>query len=80
MPWQVMGPIFARSQSTRKILGELAPAVHTSKRTAGSLVLPYFVRFIAEKGIDPVEFAAENFGDSSVGESIAKEIEKGRKK
>jgi replication factor C large subunit len=80
MPWQVMGPIFARSQSTRKILAELAPAVHTSKRTAGSLVLPYFVRFIAEKGIDPVEFAAEIFGDSSVGESIAKEIEKGRKK
>ena len=81
MPWQVMGPIFARSQSTRKILAELAPAVHTSKSTAGSLVLPYFVRFIAEEGIDPIEFAADNFGDSSVGESIAKEIEKaGRKK
>jgi replication factor C large subunit len=76
MPWPVMGPIFARSQSTRKILAELAPAVHTSRSTAGSFVLPYFIRFIAKEGIDPVEFAANNFGDGSVGESIAKEIEK----
>jgi replication factor C large subunit len=80
MPWPVMGPIFARSQSTRKILVELAPAVHTSRSTAGSLVLPYLIRFIAEEGIDPAEFAADNFGDSSVGESIAKEIEKAGKK
>jgi replication factor C large subunit len=80
MPWPVMGPIFARSQSTRKILAELAPAVHTSRSTAGSLVLPYLIRFIAEEGIDPAEFAADNFGDSSVGESIAKEIEKAGKK
>ncbi len=79
MPWPVMGPIFARSQSTRKILAELAPAVHTSKSTAGSFVLPYFIRFIAQERIDPVEFAADNFGDSSVGESIAKEIEKAHK-
>ncbi len=80
MPWPVMGPIFARSQSTRKILAELAPAVHTSKSTAGMFVMPYFVRFIAEERIDPKEFAADNFGDSSVGESIAKEIEKVHKK
>jgi replication factor C large subunit len=80
LPWPAMGPIFARSQSTRKILSELAPAVYTSKSAAGSTVLPYFIRFLAEEKIDPVEFAADNFGDESVGESIAKEMQKvGRK-
>jgi replication factor C large subunit len=80
MPWPAMGPIFARSQSTRKILSELAPAVHTSKSAAGSTVLPYLIRFLAVEKIDPVEFAADNFGDESVGESIAKEIQKVGKK
>ncbi len=80
MPWPVMGPIFARSQSTRKILGELAPALHTSKSSAGSFALPYFIRLLIEEKVDPVEFALDNFGDESVGESIAKEIEKVKKK
>ena len=30
--------------------------------------------------VDPVEFAVDNFRDESVGESIAKEIEKARRK
>jgi replication factor C large subunit len=80
MPWPVMGPIFARSQSTRKILGELAPALHTSKSSAGSFALPYFIRFLIKEEIDPVEFAVDNFGDESVGESITKEIEKAKKR
>jgi replication factor C large subunit len=80
MPWPVMGPIFARSQSTRKILGELAPAIHTSRSSAGSFALPYLVRLIIEEKIDPVEFAVNNFRDESVGESIAKEIEKAKRK
>jgi len=80
MPWPVMGPIFARSQSTRKILAELAPALHTSKSTAGSSALPCFIRLMIEEKIDPIEFAVDNFGDESVGESIAKEIEKVKKK
>lgn len=80
MPWPIMGPIFARSQSTRKILGELAPALHTSKSSAGSFALPYFIRLLIEEKVDPVEFALDNFGDESVGESIAKEIEKVKKK
>lgn len=80
MPWPVMGPIFARSQSTRKILSELAPAIHTSKSSAGSTALPYFVRFMIDDKIDPIEFAVDNFGDESVGESISKEMQKvGRK-
>jgi replication factor C large subunit len=80
MPWSVMGPIFARSQSTRKILGELAPALHTSRSSAGLFALPYFIRLMSEEKVDPVEFATDNFGDGSVGESIAKEIEKAKKK
>jgi replication factor C large subunit len=79
MPWPVMGPIFAKSQSTRKILAELAPAVHMSKSACGSLVLPYFIRIMIDRKIDPVEFAVYNFHDESVGESLAKVMEKARK-
>jgi replication factor C large subunit len=80
MPWPLMGPIFARSQSTRKILGKLAPALHTSRSSAGSFAYPYFIRLLIEEKVDPIEFAADNFGDESVGESIAKEIEKAKKR
>ncbi|MGI0036959.1 MAG: AAA family ATPase [Nitrososphaera sp.] len=80
LPWPAMGPIFARSQSTRKILSELAPAVYTSKSAAGSTVLPYLIRFLIDEKIDPLEFAIDNFGDESVGESIAKEMQKVGKK
>jgi replication factor C large subunit len=80
MPWPVMGPIFARSQSTRKILNELALALHISRSSAGLFVLPYFIRIMIDEKIDPVEFAADNFRDESVGESIAKEIEKVKKR
>ncbi len=80
MPWPVMGPIFARSQSTRNILRELAPALHTSRSSAGSFALPYLIRLMIDEKVDPVEFAVDNFGDESVGESIAKEIEKAKRK
>jgi len=75
-----MGPIFARSQSTRKILGELAPTLHTSRSSAGSFVLPYLIRLMIDEKVDPVELAVDNFHDESVGESIAKEIEKAKRK
>jgi replication factor C large subunit len=80
MPWPVMGPIFARSQSTRKILDELAPALHISRSSAGLFVLPYLIRAMIDEKIDPVEFALDNFQDESLGESIAKEIEKAKRK
>jgi len=80
MPWPVMGPIFARSQDARKILGELAPTLHTSRSTAGSFVLPYFIRLLIDEKVNPLEFAMYNFNDESVGQSIAKEIEKVRRK
>ncbi len=80
MPWPVMGPIFARSQSTKKILDELALTFHISRSSTGLFVLPFFIRAIIDEKIDPVEFAIENFQDESVGESIAKEIEKAKRK
>lgn len=82
MPWPVMGPIFARSQTVRKLASFIGPAVHVSKRTCSWLVLPYLVRELINEKVDPVEFALENFDDESVGESLAKEIEraKGAKK
>src|SRR5919108_3377503 len=76
MPWPVMGPIFARSQSTRKILNELALALHISRSSAGLFYLSYFIRIMIDEKIDPMDFVADNFLDESVGESIAKEIEK----
>ena len=80
MPWPVMGPIFARSQSTKKILDELALTFHISRSSTGLFVLPFFIRAIIDEKIDPVEFAIDNFQDESVGESIAKEIEKAKRK
>jgi len=80
MPWHIMGPIFARAQSTRKILGELAPALHASSSYAGSFVLPYFIMLLIDEKVDPLKFAVENFRNESVGESIAKEIEKVKRK
>ncbi len=80
MPWPTMGPIFARSQSTRKILDELAPTLHMSRSSAGLFVLPYFIKAMIDEKIDPVEFAIDNFQDESIGEAIAKEIEKVKRK
>ena len=80
MPWSVMGPIFARSQDARKIFGELALTLHTSRSTAGSFVLPYLIRLLIAEKVNPLEFAMYNFQDESVGLSIAKEIEKVRRK
>ncbi len=79
MPWPLMGPIFARSQSIRKIISELAPAMHISRSTCGSFVLPYFIRIMIDNKINPTQFAIDNFRDESIGESIAKVMEKAKK-
>ena len=80
MPWHVMGPIFARSQSTKKILDELALTLHISRSSAGLFVLSYFIRAMIDEKIDPVEFAIDNFQDESVSEALAKEIDKAKRK
>jgi replication factor C large subunit len=80
MPWTVMGPIFARSQSTKKILDVLAVTLHVSRSSAGLFVLSYFIRAMIDEKIDPLEFALDNFHDESIAEPIAKEIEKVKRK
>ena len=82
MPWPVMGPMFARSQTVRKLASFIGPATHVSKRTCSWLVLPYLVREMINEKVDPVEFALTNFDDESISESLAKEMErvKGGKK
>lgn len=78
MPWPVMGPIFARSQTVRKLSSAMAPATHVSARTFSTFVLPYLVRAVMNERVDPREFAIRNFNDESLGESLAKEIERAR--
>lgn len=78
MPWPVMGPIFARSQTVRKLSSFIGPAMHVSKRTCRWLVLPYLVREIINAKVNPVEFALTNFNDKSMGESLIKEIERAK--
>ncbi len=80
MPWPVMGPVFARSQTVRKIASVVAPAMNVSRSTAATYVLPYLARALVDEKVDPVEFAVTNFGDESIGESLAKEMEKAKSK
>ena len=80
MPWPMMGPAFARGQTTRKISSTVAPFMHVSRRTFGAFMLPYMVRAMIDEKVDPAEFAVHNFNDESLGESIAKEIERAKKK
>ncbi len=78
MPWPVMGPIFARSQTIRKIASAVGPAMNVSRSTASSVVLPYLVRAIINENVDVSEFAMTNFGDESIGESLGKEVERAK--
>lgn len=78
MPWPVMGPIFARSQTIRKIASAVAQATNVSRRTASSTVLPYLVRAIIDEKVDVSEFAIASFGDESIGESLEKEVERAK--
>ena len=78
MPWPLMGPMFARGQTSRKLLGTIAPHYFMSKSEFGSITLPYLLQALesAGKDIDLQEFALYNFGDESVGDSLAKAMEK----
>lgn len=78
MPWPVMGPIFARSQTVRKLASFIGPATHVSKRTCSWLVLPHLIREMINEKVDPSEFALTNFNDKSVGDSLAKEMERAK--
>ncbi len=79
MPWPVMGPVFARSQTIRKLTSFVAPVMHVSRKTCAGFVLPYLVRVIKDEKVDPEEFAVLNFDDQTLAESLTKEMEKARK-
>jgi hypothetical protein len=53
--------------------------MHVSRGTCSTFVLPYLVRAMVDKKVDPAEFALYNFNDESIGESLSKEMEKVRK-
>ena len=55
MTWPIMGPLLARGQSLKKLLLELAHVTHTSKSVFGSMYMPYILRFMIDKKIDPEE-------------------------
>jgi replication factor C large subunit len=80
MPWQTMGPLFAKGQSVRRMLGVLAPICNSSKSTCGSITLPYLLHILAQEGdIDLEEFCLNSFGDETYAESLSKLLEKSKK-
>jgi replication factor C large subunit len=78
LPWPLMGPLYARGQTTRKLAAALAPATITSRRTCSAAMLPYLLQILArhEPKVDIERFALENFGDESVAESLVKVLER----
>jgi len=81
MLWPVMAPIFARGQSMKNLLLDLAEKAHTSKSIFGSVYLPYLIQILIDNKVDPDEFARISNLDEKAGEALAKEMERtGRKK
>lgn len=73
MIWPIMGPIFARGQSMKRLVSELSREAHVSKSTFGSMYLPYLVRVIHDNNEDPKKFAAMMKLDEKSGEALARE-------
>src|SRR5919108_792839 len=80
MIWPVMAPIFARAQSMRRLLSDLAEATHTSKSIFGSFYFPYIIQIMLDNKIDPREFARFSNLDENAGETLAKEMERARRR
>jgi replication factor C large subunit len=71
--WPIMGPIFARSQSVKRLISELSQEVHTSQSTFGSMYLPYVIKALIDNKQDPKEFARIMNLDEKSGETLTKE-------
>ena len=81
MIWPVMAPIFARGQSMKNLLLDLAEKAHTSKSIFGSVYLPYLIQILIDNKVDPEEFARILNLNEKAGEALAKEmVRTGRKK
>jgi replication factor C large subunit len=74
MAWPLMGPILARSQSLKKLVGELAQAAHTSKSTFSTIYLPYLIQVMINNEQDPRIFATSSNLDEKAAEVLAKEM------
>lgn len=74
MAWPLMGPILARGQSLKKLVGELAQAAHTSKSTFSTIYLPYLIQVMINNEQDPRIFATSSNLDEKAAEVLAKEM------
>jgi len=79
MIWPVLGPILARGLSLKKLLLELAHVTHTSRSIFGSMYMPYMIRFMIDKKIDPEEIVTFSNLDENATQVIAKEMIRMRK-
>ena len=73
LTWPIMGPIFARSQSVKRLISKLSQEVHTSQSTFGSMYLPYVIKALIDNKQDPKEFARIMNLDEKSGETLTKE-------
>jgi len=80
MIWPVMAPIFARAQSLRGLLSNLAKAAHTSRSTFGSFYFPYMIQVLLDNKVDPNRFARFSNLDENAVETLAKEMERARRR
>jgi hypothetical protein len=76
MIWPVMGPILARGQSMKVVISNLAQKAHMSRSEFGSTYLPYLIKIMSDKRIDPMKFALDSNIDEKVGEILTKEMER----
>ncbi len=79
MIWPALGPILARGLSLKKLLLELAHITHTSRSIFGSMYMPYIIRFMIDKKIDPEEIITFSNLDENATQVIAKEMIRMRK-
>jgi len=80
MIWPVMAPIFARAQSLRGLLSDLAEVAHTSRSTFGSFYFPYMIQAMLDNKVDPKKFARSSNLDENAEETLAKEMERARRR
>jgi hypothetical protein len=80
MIWPVMAPIFARAQSLRGLLSNLAKTAHTSRSSFGSFYFPYMIQVLLDNKVDPNRFARFSNLDENAVETLGKEMERARRR
>ncbi|MGD1835718.1 MAG: AAA family ATPase [Nitrososphaeraceae archaeon] len=57
--WPLMGTIFSRGQSTRKIISEMSKLFHVQKSVFGVLYFPFLLKILESNKVDLFEFIHE---------------------